>query len=317
MKRKLLYFVEVLTVVLAVSSLIIYIRTPSLNINVIDEMKPLTGNDRIIVFAPHCDDETLGAGGLLMKAVELGVAVKVVIVTNGDNNLLSTEMEFKAIHPSAKDYIKAGENRQQESLKAMDFIGVSRDDVLFLCYPDRGIKALYTTNWPVHNPFRSHATKDSSSPYKMCYEPGTIYAGENVLRDIKHILQSFKPTIIVSPHPEDRHPDHKYTFEFINQAAKELYTGNGAVPKPELLAYLTHHRFYPRPSGLKPEEYLLPPFSHTFIFGWLQFPMEDDVRDKKYDAIRLYRSQIVTPELGRLMRGFVRKNELFERLPIE
>src|SRR2546430_986709 len=38
----------------------------------------------ILVLAPHCDDETLGTGGMLAEAVRAGARVRVVLLTNGD-----------------------------------------------------------------------------------------------------------------------------------------------------------------------------------------------------------------------------------------
>src|SRR5258708_19838933 len=40
----------------------------------------------IMVFAPHPDDETLMAAGIIQAALSRGDVVKVVIVTNGDIN---------------------------------------------------------------------------------------------------------------------------------------------------------------------------------------------------------------------------------------
>src|SRR5512143_3590489 len=39
---------------------------------------------RLMVFAPHPDDETLGAGGLIQRVLATGGKVRVVFVTNGD-----------------------------------------------------------------------------------------------------------------------------------------------------------------------------------------------------------------------------------------
>lgn len=289
-------------------------RAPSVNIDSIDPVRQLSGMDRVLIFAPHCDDEVLGPGGLIIKSLAVSARVQVVLITNGDNNLFSTDIQFKTLYPRARKFIEAGEERQQESIKALTFLGVNEKDIIFLGYPDGGIKALYLTNWPDHNPFRSPATHETHSPYSLAYEKNALYSGENVLKNIKRIISDFSPTIIISPHVDDRHPDHRYSYEFIMQAMGEIYgTGNAAKDsKPELFTYLVHYRLFPRPSGLKPEENLLPPFTASFDMDWYKLMLSDDERDRKYDAIRLYRSQLRTPELGRLMRSFVRKNELFE-----
>ena len=51
-------------------------------------MNPLTldRDSRVMVIAPHPDDETLATGGLLQEAVAAASAVRVVYITDGDNN---------------------------------------------------------------------------------------------------------------------------------------------------------------------------------------------------------------------------------------
>src|SRR6478736_5359349 len=46
----------------------------------------ISRTDRILYFAPHPDDESLGGGGLIQHAVGVGAAVKVVFLTDGDRN---------------------------------------------------------------------------------------------------------------------------------------------------------------------------------------------------------------------------------------
>lgn len=43
----------------------------------------LTGADELVVVAAHPDDETLGAGGLIAHCAEVGIAVRVICVTDG------------------------------------------------------------------------------------------------------------------------------------------------------------------------------------------------------------------------------------------
>ena len=43
-------------------------------------------SDRLLVFAPHPDDETIATGELIQLAIAAGVAVRVVFATDGDNN---------------------------------------------------------------------------------------------------------------------------------------------------------------------------------------------------------------------------------------
>lgn len=53
------------------------------------------------------------------RTVEACGQVRVVIVTNGDGSFTGTMVEFRKLYPSARDYLRSGSARQQESLKAM------------------------------------------------------------------------------------------------------------------------------------------------------------------------------------------------------
>src|SRR5262250_1622088 len=42
--------------------------------------------DRLLVLAPHPDDELVGCGGMIQRALAAGAAVRVVFLTYGDGN---------------------------------------------------------------------------------------------------------------------------------------------------------------------------------------------------------------------------------------
>ena len=46
----------------------------------------LSATDRVLVFAPHPDDEVLGAGGVIQQAVAMHLPIKIVFFTYGDSN---------------------------------------------------------------------------------------------------------------------------------------------------------------------------------------------------------------------------------------
>ena len=49
-------------------------------------MITFTNNDRILVLAPHPDDEAIATSGILQQALNKKLPVKIVYLTNGDNN---------------------------------------------------------------------------------------------------------------------------------------------------------------------------------------------------------------------------------------
>ena len=81
---------------------------------------------RVVVVAPHPDDETLGCGGSLVKHIKAGAAVKVVILTDGRKG------DPLGRYKSLAKYI---ELRETEAKKACKVLGVS--DVEFWRFGDQ------------------------------------------------------------------------------------------------------------------------------------------------------------------------------------
>lgn len=82
--------------------------------------------ERVIVFAPHPDDETLGMGGSLRILSDHGKKIKVVVLTSGEK-----------AEPDVTKQKRHAEMRQKEALKAFKALGLS--DYEFLGFPDREI----------------------------------------------------------------------------------------------------------------------------------------------------------------------------------
>jgi LmbE family N-acetylglucosaminyl deacetylase len=269
----------------------------------------LAGVKRILILAPHSDDETLGPGGLIQAAVQAGIQVQVVIATNGDGYQFATSQEFRKLYPTAKDYIRMGEVRQQESLAALAKLGVPPENVHFLGYPDRGTMALWQKNWSASTPYKSPYIRANHSPYRNTYNPDSVYAGEDLLADIESIINGYRPDLVIYPHPEDVHPDHWGLNAFTRLALTEISHRNPAY-QPKQLTYLVHRPDYPVQKGLRPAANLVPPPALYAIYqNWVSWPLTPDQVNVKGQAIQAYKSQL--PLLRGLMQSFVRSNELF------
>lgn len=98
----------------------------------LDDLVP--AGRRLVVIAPHPDDETLGAGGLISDAVHAGRAVLIIAVTDGD-----------ASHPGSTDWPvhRLREQRTHERMAALEALGVQRKHqcVERLQVPDGGAAA--------------------------------------------------------------------------------------------------------------------------------------------------------------------------------
>lgn len=273
---------------------------------------PLAGHQRLLVLAPHNDDETLGVAGLILAARRQGMEVRVAIATNGDGYLFATMEDFRRVFPHSADFIRMGDIRQQESLNALRVLGVPADHVSFLSYPDRSLPALWEDDWRVETPYRSPYTKASQSPYAITYDPKAVYAGEDLLADLQSIIESYHPDLIVYPHPNEVHPDH-WGLSIFTHLALALIQQDDPDYQPDAFVYLIHQPDYPQPKGYYPQDCLLPPPSlFTLSPRWFYLDMSEADTQRKQEALAEYKTQL--PVLGKFMESFVRHNELFAQV---
>src|SRR5262249_55730691 len=102
---------------------------------------------RLLVVAPHPDDETLGAGGLMQRVVDAGGSARIIFLTDGDAYLAGVRYDEHAARPKPGDYRDYGRRRQKEARAALGRLGVAPDRSTFLSFPDRGLGKLLTTYW--------------------------------------------------------------------------------------------------------------------------------------------------------------------------
>jgi LmbE family N-acetylglucosaminyl deacetylase len=263
-------------------------------------------SDTILIIAPHCDDEVLGAGGLISDAQSQGVKVYVVVVTNGD--------AFRVLWTRTKRAVELGYRRQKESIAALQALGVPRENVFFLGYPDQGLALLWTDHWSSANPYFSRFTRNWMDSYFTSYRPGSPYSGENLVLELESIISRTQPTIIITASPFDRHPDHWATYTFTLYALEKLRLRGTLSSEPRVYWYLVHYGIWPYASGFRPKALLLPPppLCLPYLDWQLYFP-SSSANFAKMRAIRKYRSQ---SPLGEHLLSFVRKNELFGQNPV-
>lgn len=265
----------------------------------------------LLIFGPHCDDEVLGAAGLMYQATHNGCPVHVVVISNGDGFRIGVSRDFHKINVAASDFVRYGYMRQNESRTALKIVGVQPNHVTFLGYPDRGMMPMLTTNWSPSTPYRSHYTGEIRSPYNNSATLKALYCGQQVLSDIEHQMEIDKPTDIYITHPSDDHPDHAADSIFVRTALDRLRTkGEPWAKSATLHYYLVHRGDWPVPQGLN-EGFPLPPPAQMVIgeTKWQALPLTHYQVMRKYAAIKRYGSQ--TEVTGRFLYSFARKNELF------
>src|SRR5206468_10906607 len=116
-------------------------------------------HDRILIVAPHIDDETIGAAGYAFDAVANGADVYVVFLTAGDCNRFSARILHKTLEPTASNYLSVGRTRIAEAQSAMKLLGVPQSNFFILGYPDQGLKAILHDRGAV---IRSRGTHERS-----------------------------------------------------------------------------------------------------------------------------------------------------------
>ena len=276
---------------------------------------PVPG-ERVLVFAPHPDDETLGAGGMMRQARLKGDDVRAVLITNGDGFRISAAQCFHEIAVPTADFVRYGYLRQAEARTALGVLGLPPDHVTFLGYPDRGLMPMWIDHWSPKTPFSSAFTGADHSPYTNSPTLHAPYSGQSLLADIEKQMLSDQPTDIYVTHPNDDHPDHAAASVFVRTALEQLRTAGVPWAKTARLHYyLVHHGDWPTPQGLHEDAPLLPPGQMAALdTQWSALELSRRDTKKKYAAIKRYRSQVEMS--SRFLMSFARRNELFGTLGV-
>jgi len=266
--------------------------------------------DRILILAPHPDDEILGCCGVIEKAIEMKLPLRIVFFTYGDNNQWSFLVYRK--HPVLRPKAARGMGlvRHDEALAADQMLGVPLEHLTFLGYPDFCTLNIWYAHWGDRPPSRSMLTEVKAVPYANAFRPGVPYKGEEVLQDLETILREFKPTKIFVSHPGDHHPDHQSLYLFTRVALWDLEK----EMRPSLYPYLVHYKHWPKPRGYRPTELLKPPQLFEKKIPWQTHSLKPEEIERKHTAIKKYRSQYNYS--ARYLLSFIRSNELFGDFPI-
>ena len=138
---------------------------------------------RIIVFAPHPDDETLGCGGTIAKKIAEEYEVLIVIMTDGRFLLQNGSKTDSYLTPE-----QVKEIRHFEVLKATKILGVPEKNVIFLDFVD-----------------------------------GTLKENEKTaVEKVISIVKKFPPSEVYFPYEKDDHTDHKATNHIVRVSLEKL-----------------------------------------------------------------------------------------------
>lgn len=264
---------------------------------------------RLLVVAPHPDDESLGAGGLMQQVVAAGGRVHVLFLTNGDGYPEAVEVATGHREPSANDYRGFGELRRAEALVALAHYRVLPLSVTFLGFPDGGLAEIWRRG-PHVPPYQSPYTREDNPPYPNALEAGARYVSRDLINLIARMVALSDPDWIVLPTPLDNHPDHCATFTFVLAALKSIAAEPGGAGKmpDRLLTYLVHTSAGWPPKAETPGPFPVP----DKLFAparWFSLPLSAAQTATKLEALETHRTQAAVMEA--LFRSFARPNELF------
>ncbi|MDR3555296.1 MAG: PIG-L family deacetylase [Syntrophobacteraceae bacterium] len=263
----------------------------------------------LMVFSPHPDDETLGAGGLIERVLKAGGKVRVVFMTDGEGYSGGVKKIDHISNPTAKDYRGYGALRREEALKATATLGMPGRDVMFLGFPDDGLFYLRSTFLSSNSVYISPATLEDRPLKSEEIIPGADYNGQNLIKVIERVIADFRPTLVATTPGQDWHLDHNSTYFFVKKALKH-WDKKHPRHKPVVITFLIHFGRWPVTQGSAADSRLHPPkyFPDTGI-QWVSFPLSPREVEIKRKAILEYRSQMLV--MGVYLMSFARSNELY------
>lgn len=165
---------------------------------------PVSAQTRLLVVAPHPDDETLGCGLLLQQVLAAGGQVRVVLMTDGDNNPWPQRFLERRVVIDDAARQRWGARRRDELIRALARLGVPAT-------------ALHRLGW-----------QDMAVTQRLREQPKAAIAA------MRAAIAAFQPSVICGPALRDSHPDHGAAHVLCRLALA------GLEPAPALLAYPVH-----------------------------------------------------------------------------
>lgn len=265
-----------------------------------NKFPPIGIGTRLLIISPHPDDETLMAGGLIQEVLKSGGQVKIIFLTSGDGSKETVYRQMSNPDYSQEEYLTVGRERMKESLEADSYLGIPKENIIFLGFPDGGLEDLYFKHYAQSDGiFTSPVTSENAVPYVEAYKKGQQYLGKYIVQDVKEITDDFKPNIMLTTDLKDGHPDHRTAFYIAQRTISSL---EGNLP---LYTAIVHYKGYPNKG-----DFLWPP-GKIFSTNWFNLDLSQEERDTKKAALLKYVSQNANPVDKALFRGLSARNEIY------
>lgn len=168
------------------------------------ELPAFSAQTRLLVIAPHPDDETIANGVLIQRVRAAGGEVKLVLLTAGENNPWPQRWLERRLWIGAADRQRWGRRRHIELRQALQELAVPSAALQTLEWPDMGVTDVL------------------------------LHSGSHALEELAAAIRTFCPNIVAMPSVDDRHPDHGSAYVLTRLALASLSDA------PLQLAYLIH-----------------------------------------------------------------------------
>jgi len=166
----------------------------------------------LLLFAPHPDDESLACSILLQRAVRAGAVVRVIYVTDGDDNPWPQRVLERKWRLNATDRRRWGRLRRTEALAALRVLGVNGSATRFLALPDQKLPTML-----------------------MC-------DCQSALDRVAAIIADWGPTDLLVPSISDTHPDHSALAVMLRLVLSESFSEPVAAGHMAVWSYAVHGR---------------------------------------------------------------------------
>ena len=181
---------------------------------------------KVLVIAPHQDDDLNIAAGVMEEYLRYGSQVRVLFSTNGD-------------------YIGLGERRLREALNVCADLGLEKSDVIFLGYGnewDNGTIHIYDQEPDRVIPSHLGRTETYGLADHPAYHNGRSYTRRNLCGDLKSAVLDYMPDVILCV-DRDAHPDHAATSLLFEEVLGEILREKPAY-EPLVLKSLCYDTAY-------------------------------------------------------------------------
>ncbi|HEX3583461.1 MAG TPA: PIG-L family deacetylase [Thermoanaerobaculia bacterium] len=160
--------------------------------------------DRVLIVAPHPDDDVISAGGIIQRAIAAGGEIRVLFLTNGESNPWPQRAQLRKWRITAADREAWAVLRAKEAVAGLQLLGAPGDCAHFLRFPDQQLSSIARNG------------------------------DESVRAAIANHARDFQPSLAIVPSVFDFHSDHRAAAYFCHRVIEPqlitTYVVHGRVP---------------------------------------------------------------------------------------